>query len=757
MNGTSAALWARYQQALGGIPPTGWALTAGVVVLLVAGLHPWPLRWERARVPARWACVGLLAAVAVAWAWKLRWISDDAFISFRYARNWVEGHGLVFNAGERVEGYTNFLWTALLAVGLLLGIPSGTLSIVLGLASLAVVVVLTARLPKSLGPRRARSVLPIGAVLLTSSYLFVNFGTSGLETMFAAALLLFSVERALRNRPLSSGFIGILAVMSHPDHAIFYAALGFALALDEEVRKDLWRYMAPFGVVYLPYFAARWAYYGAFFPNTYYAKSAGASYISQGQVYLLVCILGLGLLGWIPMLLAGLRTQRSRLLGRFLLIAAPVYLLYVLKIGGDFMAGRLLVPLLPFAAISVELGARQLAASRRFACAAAGLAVAAMSALPLRLILPGEKLFFIADERSFYPVRQLHPLRVDSPYTTWSDHLLSAFHENPEGPLVATGCVGIVAYRTRYPMLDVLGLTDPTVARKPIARRSRPGHEKLASASYLVERGVKMTDQVVFPADYTRFTEVLPGLIPLHLVGYDKPLVDALRKSGQAPADVEAFIADYAPPSDDAARFDCDLWFFESYYFAHQADDARSAFIARLVADGHLEKRSAEVRALPEGAVPSSWTRVGGIDFSSVDRKRWLVTGTAFDVFPSDEPASGQMDIGHHQGPFANSFTSELGDAATGAIQSPPFRLEGEVVTLWVGGGRDLEGIRVSLVAEGEELGSATGCGSEVLGLRVWDVSSHRGQEARLVILDRQPQPWGHILVDEVQQWRVGP
>jgi hypothetical protein len=42
------------------------------------------------------------------------WMDDDAYISFRYARNWTDGLGLVFNPGERVEGYTNFLWTVLL-------------------------------------------------------------------------------------------------------------------------------------------------------------------------------------------------------------------------------------------------------------------------------------------------------------------------------------------------------------------------------------------------------------------------------------------------------------------------------------------------------------------------------------------------------------------------------------------------------------------------------------------------------------------
>lgn len=47
--------------------------------------------------------------------------SDDAFISYRYAANFVAGNGLVFNVGERVEGYSNFLYTLLIVPGFLFG------------------------------------------------------------------------------------------------------------------------------------------------------------------------------------------------------------------------------------------------------------------------------------------------------------------------------------------------------------------------------------------------------------------------------------------------------------------------------------------------------------------------------------------------------------------------------------------------------------------------------------------------------------
>ena len=88
--------------------------------------------WQRA---ANWVAG---AAVVAAFARNVsfrRFIGDDAFISFRYARNWVEGNGLVWNAGEAVEGYTNFLWVVVMAAGLGAGVAPEELSIVLGVAS----------------------------------------------------------------------------------------------------------------------------------------------------------------------------------------------------------------------------------------------------------------------------------------------------------------------------------------------------------------------------------------------------------------------------------------------------------------------------------------------------------------------------------------------------------------------------------------------------------------------------------------------
>src|SRR5690606_32823661 len=131
--------------------------------------------------------------------------------------------------------------------------------------------------------------------------------------------------------------------------------------------------------------------YGDFFPNTYYAKNASGHHFAQGAVYLAVSGLSAGLWAALPAAAyAVLRGPRSTL-ARFSLLAVPLYLAYVAKIGGDFMLGRLLCPLLPPLYILAELGLRQLFGDERPRArrlAPAALALLCTAVVPLRLMKP---------------------------------------------------------------------------------------------------------------------------------------------------------------------------------------------------------------------------------------------------------------------------------------------------------------------------------------------------------------------------------
>ena len=95
--------------------------------------HPYSTRdWlgREALSPSVHLVLGfVLPALVLAWNLRRVWVYtvDDAYISFRYARNLVEGLGLVYNPGERIEGYTNFLWTLMAAAGMSVGLDPAVL------------------------------------------------------------------------------------------------------------------------------------------------------------------------------------------------------------------------------------------------------------------------------------------------------------------------------------------------------------------------------------------------------------------------------------------------------------------------------------------------------------------------------------------------------------------------------------------------------------------------------------------------------
>ena len=138
--------------------------------------------WTRGLRASASAVAGLVIAALYAHH-VARWnfLGDDAFISFRYARHLFAGHGLTWNPGERVEGYTNFLWVVLLAGGLGLGIDPETLSRALGIASGAAVLVLAGWFAKRrFGAPTMLAFLP--PALLASNRSFAAWSTGGLET-----------------------------------------------------------------------------------------------------------------------------------------------------------------------------------------------------------------------------------------------------------------------------------------------------------------------------------------------------------------------------------------------------------------------------------------------------------------------------------------------------------------------------------------------------------------------------------------------
>ncbi len=708
----------------------------------------------------RWALVTLaLIGAGVAWSLHLGWIADDAFISFRYARNGAEGVGLVFNEGERVEGYTNFLWTVLLAGFHALGLPLPAVSVVLTSCCLALTIWVTARFANQLenslrGASGTRWHFPIAAACLALNYTFASFGTSGLETMLGTLLVLLAVERAEHGAALSSGTLAIGATLAHPDHAIFYACLALTFAHERRFR-ELFRFALPFLGLYVPYFAWRWSYYGDFFPNTYYAKNADQAYFTQGLRYLALSGWSSGLWAALPLAVYAIRRSSHLRIARFCALAGPAFLFYVAKIGGDFMLGRLICPLLPLAFILAELGVRRLARHERpklLSRSSLGLAALCTATVPIRVIRPNEVYAQVADERTFYPIGSYFPFALDSSYRDWAHAFNRTFRNLSRKPTVAMYSVGIMGYETRLKIIDNAGLNHRGVAHWRNRHRGRPGHEKIISPGLLVQSDADLSDVPVYPAPYGALGRVNVDGVRFHTVKYDPRLFSELALAGVRTPPLLRYIEEYVPAA-EVERLECDLWYMREVYFRHHPDSSLRLPLLRKLVKARPEWADLAALLLPTpSAERADWRPVHTLDFDTLEPRSQL-SGDAFQHNPMAREAVGQPPMAGTRGRFINTFQDENGDQATGHFSSAPFRVAGDLITLQVGGGHDPRHTYAELLVGAERRFLATGCNSTILGQRTWRTGELRGRLAVLRVVDTQRREFGHIIVDDLVQW----
>jgi len=545
-------------------------MRAGLSDSTQAGLDP--TRGQRRGLSFRVVIALSVAAMAygLVAAYQHRWVCDDAYISYRYALNLVEGRGLVYNEGERVEGYSNFLWTLWCALSLAIGVEPEGWTIAWGvlfyLLSIGLLAYQHLQLRRMAGIRGF--TLPLAAVLAALHDDWSIYATSGLETSLftfllitAYVLLARSIEDG-RQRPIAAGIVLALAALTRPEGAMFGVIGGAAVLW---LHRPRWgpamRFALAFGLPYAVFLAWRGWYYGELMPNTYYAKSAHLAWWSQGfkylwlymQKYRVLCLAALAVVGF-----SGARPCGGRLvagvprtaLRRTALLAAAFALpftIYITRLGGDFMFARMLIPSTPFFLILLDAG--MLALFRRepplaWAAALASIAVIVLPPFPMK----GQTLRHgVANEWSYYTTNRMAEARERR------SAVIRKYFDGLPVRIAYLGSEALVMYRARIPVAieAEAGLTDRFIAHQELRERGRVGHEKHAPIEYLVaDRKVHFTFSPAAPEvlklpDYVpRCDVVLDGLRgwALH---WDAEVMAELKRRGAQIADIPAQIDEY--------------------------------------------------------------------------------------------------------------------------------------------------------------------------------------------------------------------
>lgn len=641
---------------------------------------------------AWWALGGAALVGALAFEWSRRYnhnVCDDALISFQYARNAANGLGFVFNAGERVEGFTNFLWTALLALlhPLSDGTSAGFVRVgIVASAALAVLdVILLYRLGRLIWPQRVGPIaFALALCVLDNGY--TVWAIQALEshllifTMLLACLFVWG--KPTRGNQIGAALSLTAVVMTRPDGALFVLVLGASELIwawrSAEPKRATARVVTIFAMSALlfgAYFIWRYQYFGFLLPNTYYVKAAGlrGEAIARGLSYLHYFLVDRG---YVPLLALGAVIGiRDRIVGP-LLAWGVLYTGYVVYVGGDFYPGhRFFVVLIPFAALLAAYSLGRVASFLGSHWPSARLPVWGVWTIAAVLV-------------GLMTVRGLQLGPVRSEIGRWGSEVarVRAFMEwlgdqAPPGATIVAGDIGATGFYARLHVYDVFGIIDPVVAHQDQGRlgEGKPGHEKRADVEYLLAKE---------PTYVKR--------------GY---LHSNLYKSG------------YFFESDVPARLnEPGIWRKD----AHREEDG--------------------------------WAVSSRLPFASKPYPGWLAEGKAFERWPTRRaPRHQERPIGN-VGWFVSSYHPVAGDEAVGQLRSAAFPLEGDLLFLRVAGGRDPSRLRVELRVEDELVASATGNGSEIFGRHAWDISEHRGRSAVLLVIDDATGARGHIMVDEIEQ-----
>lgn len=409
-------------------------------------------------------------------------INDDAYITFRVARNLAEGAGPVFNPGERVLSITTPGYMLLLAASSLFSHDFVRLALIWNAAALlALGALLIAAARSGTQAPFAATLATLVAVALLFSNLLLN-AALGMETVLYLALLGTAFvaygqalyDPACSNRPLmAAAAAAAAAFVVRPDGLLVGAVLlGHWLWTR---RRVPWPALAVAALIALPWLLFAWGYYGSPIPNTLAAKvTQGLSdpatrwaqqlwqivriWAEANPPAALAALIGLG---YTVYRLRQARTPAVQVRGLLLLWAVLYIAIHaILRVRGYFWY---YVPLLPVIALLAGDGAAWLWQRLGPTHSQSEDARPSAAVQPVLALLFIATLFLPAARDAATLVRVPETPQRETVYSNTGELLRELCIEPGHEP-VGMAEIGLLGYLSRCRVVDFSGLLQPAIA-----------------------------------------------------------------------------------------------------------------------------------------------------------------------------------------------------------------------------------------------------------------------------------------------------
>jgi len=646
----------------------------------------------------------------------LRFIVDDAYITMRYSRHLAEGYGPVYNIGERIEGYTNFLWMLILSLAYKIGLDMPSTSQFLGMVFSVLTLLIVFMLSYQLvGKWKWLSLVPL--IMIANNRTFALWSTGGLETSlftFLLTLALYLNYFVLQDQIYMKPWLIVsclLLTLTRPEglmitflifSIIFFYKYRFEHSL---FKKDIRDWLIYFSFPFAIYLIWKLYYYHDLLPNTFYNKVNSIHYFTRGLKFLFSFLLeSWAYLWFIPVVLVFFCCKQLNWVKGCIVILG-MYVFYTVWVGGDWMGFRFYSTIVPLMIILLTWATSEVFTwiPERGSFIQRTICVFTFSLYLLLVAFVSSMSTYLPEKDFVFKELGLGRRSVMNMPKSIAEEIAEAFEIllKPD-EVIAHSFAGFPAVYTDNRVIDMLGQNDKVISRQKISKRCSPGHEKHPPPGYL---------------EKNRAICIYPWV--MNRICCDRNIYTISYKKGK--------------------------------YLKFNSTWSQGELVKRFADKGFKIYYEGVLLNKMYSAKPLSSSL--NFDFETGNYKNWKVKGKAF----ADRPAyigrwSNSVRIKGAQGQFFINSFSNNNDYETGELLSKPLKISGDYIRFLIGGGNHPGEICINLLVGGRVVRTATGRNSEEMKYAMWDVKEYKRKKARIQIVDKSDKGWGHILIDDIRQ-----